>query len=147
MPAKADDYQDDYKRRAREFYEEVLNNRRLDRLEEFLDPSFLERTPQVAEGFEGIRSSIAALHDQFPNARIDLEDIIAEGDQVVTSWRMTGGEFGSMFNLGRGEDGQGEVTQISGVIIMRIQEGKVREMRSYADLSPFVGQLGRSPTT
>jgi steroid delta-isomerase-like uncharacterized protein len=132
-----------YRQRAREFYEEVLNNKRLERLEDFLAPDFLDPSgPQVTGGIEGYRSYISSFHRMFPNARVELEEVIVEGDRVVTCWRMTGGDSGSMFSFRPAEGGGAEV---SGVNIMRIRNGKVQEMRSYADLTPLIGRFGFEP--
>jgi predicted ester cyclase len=125
---------EDYRNRTRQFYDEVINGGNLDALQDFIDAELL--TP--AGRADGIKSSIGAIHRRFPNARIEVEKILVDGEHIVACWRMTGGDFGPMLSFGQATTNEPRVSEISGVHLLTIRDGKVREIRSYADLSPYV---------
>ena len=67
------------------FYEEVFNNRNLAALDVFYAPDHIDHTlpPGLPVGPEGTKQAIATMLEGFPDLRITIEDMIAEGDKVV----------------------------------------------------------------
>jgi serine phosphatase RsbU (regulator of sigma subunit) len=82
------------------------------------DGSVLERGPEDVKRFQAeLRSAFHGLH-------ATVEDQIAEGDKVVTRWRMRGTHLGEF----RGMAPTGEEMEINGIGIFRFSsEGKVVE--------------------
>jgi steroid delta-isomerase-like uncharacterized protein len=77
----------------------------------------------------------------FPDLRVTIEDMIAEGDQVVTraTWRGTHqGEF-------QGIAPTGKPMTLTGIQILRIRDGKLVEHRSEFDGLGLMQQLGAIP--
>ena len=124
----------DYKTRTQQFYDEVLNQGHVERLGEFVDPAFLGPAGRM----EAISSSITQLRKQFPGVRLEVDNIIVDGNNVVACWRMTGGEFSRMFSFIQRPGNAPSVSEISGVHVIQIENGKVRDIKSYADLSPYM---------
>ena len=119
----------------RRYVEEVTNQGKLDLADEIFDQylahqpdgSTLQRGPEHVKRFTGeFRSAFSGFH-------CDIEDQIAEGDRVMTRWRMRGihqGEF-------RGMAPTGKEMELNGIGIFRFSpEGKVVESwDSYDQLS------------
>src|SRR5207249_125382 len=80
---------------ARRIYEEVLNKRDLEQLDELVRPDYIEHDPLPGqrEGLDGLKDRygmlIKALDPQFT-----IEDLIAEGDRVVARWTNSGTNVG-----------------------------------------------------
>src|SRR5215831_6969240 len=67
--------------------------------------------PGIASDRTGHRRSVAAFHNAFPDAEFFLEDLIAEGDQVVVRWRMQARHLGPFLGL----PVSGKVCQLDGI--------------------------------
>jgi steroid delta-isomerase-like uncharacterized protein len=77
----------------------------------------------------------------FPDIRFTIEDLVAEGDKVVTRWSCTVTHQGEFMGLAP----TGKRFTRSGLVIARIVEGKVVEERVEFDTLRFFQQLGASP--
>ena len=78
----------------------------------------------------------------FPDISFTVEDMIAEGDKVVTRWTMNAthkGQFG-------GIPPTGKRVSITGVDISRIVTGKFVESWMYSDRVGLMQQLGVMPS-
>jgi serine phosphatase RsbU (regulator of sigma subunit) len=110
----------------RRYVEEVSNQGNLELADEIFDRylahqpngSVLERGPEDVKRFQAeLRSAFHGLH-------ATVEDQIAEGDKVVTRWRMRGTHLGEF----RGMAPTGKEMEINGIGIFRFSEkGKVME--------------------
>ena len=76
-----------------------------------------------------------------PDLRSTVDEMIAEGDQVVTRWTGTGTHDGELMGIGA----TGKTISVSGIGIHRIADGKVVEHRSLFDQLGFMQQLGAIP--
>jgi steroid delta-isomerase-like uncharacterized protein len=75
----------------------------------------------------------------FPDLHPTVEDVIAEGDKVVTRWTIRGTHQGEIEEFG---PPTGRQAEIQGITIHRIQGGRiVEEWNSYDNLS-LLQQLG-----
>ena len=69
---------------ARNFVEEVLIQRRLDRIDSFVDPGLSQHSPEIADGGAALRSALEAPHDGDIRIRYDrLHKVLAEGNFVL----------------------------------------------------------------
>lgn len=76
----------------RRLVEEVLNQGKLDVIDELFVPDFVDRsTEDQTPGSEGVRQYIAGVRAAFPDLLVRIDDLIAEGDKVVirTTWQGT----------------------------------------------------------
>jgi steroid delta-isomerase-like uncharacterized protein len=73
-------------------YEEAFQRGNLDIIARFFSPDFVDHsTPDQPPGSAGVHDYFRAILAAFPDMRVTLEDIIAEGEKVVvrTTWRGT----------------------------------------------------------
>jgi predicted SnoaL-like aldol condensation-catalyzing enzyme len=86
---------------VRRFITEVLSGGQLDRIDELLAPSYVNRAFGVdLPAFKGMLAGLAAA---LPERRFDVEELIAEGDAVVARYtsemRFQGGQTISVRGL------------------------------------------------
>ncbi len=102
--------------------------------------------PDRSPGIEGVREFVRAVHAEWPDLRVTIEDQVAEGDKVVTRWTVQGTNtqpvttpFGSIAPTGK-------QISMTGMDIHRVDGGKVVETWSDADYLGLMLQIGAVPT-
>ena len=131
---------DDNKALVQRFFEEVVNQRNLAALNQFVDPSGVNHTvppgmPQEANRF------LSQYLNAFPDVMATVEDLMADGDKVVArvSYRATHqGAF-------RGIPPTGKQIAVMGINIFRIANGKLVEHWGLADRLAVLQQVGIAP--
>jgi steroid delta-isomerase-like uncharacterized protein len=78
------------------------------------------------------------LHSAFPDINFSIEELIAAGDKVICRYIMRGTHQGEF----QGIPVTGNKVEISGIIISRIENGKIVEEREDWDMLGFMQQLG-----
>lgn len=99
-------------------WQEVFNKGNLDIVDELYDINYVYYGPGGYEikGPVGLKRFVSGLRTSFPDLHFTVEDLIAEGDEVVSRWTMQGTH--------RATDKQ---IMNMGIIISRIADGKIVE--------------------
>jgi steroid delta-isomerase-like uncharacterized protein len=128
---------------ARRLYEEALNKRDLDLLDELVRPDYIEHDPLPGqrEGLDGIRDRYTMLIEGL-DPRFTIEDEIAEGDRVVVRWTNSGTHVGEFL----GAPATNRSFSIAGIDIYRVQDGKLAEHWHVVDMYAQLIQLGLLPS-
>jgi steroid delta-isomerase-like uncharacterized protein len=131
------------KRVVRRFYDEVLNGKKLEVLEEIAVADYDEHDmlPGQGTGLAGLRERVTIL-DEALDPRFTVEDVIAEGDRVVVRWTNSGTHVGEFF----GAPATGKGFTIAGVDIYRLEDGKMAEHWHVVDQLSMLQQLGMLPS-
>src|SRR5205085_3520759 len=110
---------------VRRLLEEVFNNNNLSVADELIANNYTYREPTIGEkrGREGFRELVTTYKTAFPDAKMTINDQVAEGDRVVTRWTATGTQRGELF----GTPPTNRNVTVQGVIVSRITNGKVTE--------------------
>jgi predicted SnoaL-like aldol condensation-catalyzing enzyme len=75
----------------RRILDEVITGKHLELADElYADGHELHPDAGIARGPEGMKQAFAGLHDEFPDVRAEIEDIVAEGDAVAVRVTFTG---------------------------------------------------------
>jgi steroid delta-isomerase-like uncharacterized protein len=98
--------------------------------------------PELPSGVEGVKATVRAYRAAFPDFRLTVEDLIAEGDRVVGRWTLRGTHKGELFGI----PATGKQVMITGINIDRIADGRIAESWSSADQLGLMQQLGVVPT-
>jgi predicted ester cyclase len=126
----------------RRFVEEVQNQKNWDVYDELNDPSFFNHSaPPGMTDREGSKQYLGGFLNAFPDCVFAIDDMIAEGDQVVTKKTFRGThtvEFAGIPPTGR------PVT-LQFVDIMRVRDGRITEHWNCIDQLSFMQQLGVIP--
>src|SRR5919202_2465434 len=101
-----------------------------------------EQTPApVLRGREAYRAGILQRLAAFPDYRVTIVELLAQGDQVMLYWTNQGTHLGPF----RGVPATGRVIQEAAISLYRIQQGWIVEVRGLSDPWDFWQQLGRLP--
>jgi steroid delta-isomerase-like uncharacterized protein len=132
---------------VRRFFDEVCNGRRLEVAEElfaaehrYYDPSI----PGVARGPIGIQQNpgpVVPYQSAFSDAHWHVEEMLVEGDTVVTRWYGTGTQDGDL----PGIPAAGKQVFVPGMWLQRIEAGKIAESWQVWDTLGMLQQLGVIP--
>ncbi|MBN1367500.1 MAG: ester cyclase [Dehalococcoidales bacterium] len=71
-------------------YTEIFNGRNLALMKDFIKEDYIQHNPQCENGLEGVIKFFKELMVKFPDFRLDIKRIIAEGDYVVLHCHMVG---------------------------------------------------------
>lgn len=113
----------------------------LEVIEEYVAEDYVEHNTATAEpirGRDGYRANVEMVRSAFPDLEVVTEDLIAEGDKVVTRYALRGTHEGPLFGL----EPTGREVACSGVSIGRIEDDRVVEGWSNIDIFGLLQQLG-----
>jgi predicted SnoaL-like aldol condensation-catalyzing enzyme len=75
----------------RRIFDRVINGRHLEEADAlYSDEHELHPDAGIGRGGEGMRQAFAGLHEQFPDVRVTIEEMVAEGDTVAVRLTYTG---------------------------------------------------------
>ena len=126
---------------ARRAWETIGDNP--DVLDEVYAPDVVWHEPdQEIRGLEQTKQFVSTYETVFPDMNVTVEDVIAEGDKVVTRVTLRGTHEGETEEFG---PPTGRQVEVKGITISRIEGGKiVEEWNSYDNLG-VMQQLGLVP--
>ena len=113
------------KQLVRRFYKEVYGDWNMAMVGEVVSPRFTSHDwPEAGpKGSEGFALFYSAIRTALPDARYEVDDLIAEGDKVVVRWRLLGTHLGDF----RGMAPTGRAITLEGIAIYRLDGGKLVE--------------------
>ena len=107
-------------------YEEVLNAGKIEQADTLVAAEYIDHNPiglGGKSGIEGFKQTVRALRFAFPDLRFTVDQMIVNGDQVVTRTTMQGTHKNSFM----GVDPTGKPVTVSGFDIFRVADGVVAE--------------------
>lgn len=127
---------------VRSYFEEVLTQRRIDRLDELLDPSFRSYAPSGATlDRDQYQAAVAATLAAFPDLAVTVGEQVAERDLVATRWSATGTHSGAGL---LGIEPSGRRVRVSAMHMHRVRGGRLIEHWEVIDLHGLLAQLTRA---
>ena len=125
------------------FLEDVINEGRLERANDLVKEDFVELDPLPgqAQGREGLKAVIYGLRSAFPDMHWVVKEMVAEGEKVVTRFVWTGTHRGDFLGI----PGTGRSVEVNGVVIDRLEDGKMADSRILMDTMGLMQQLGVIP--
>jgi steroid delta-isomerase-like uncharacterized protein len=134
---------EDNKALMRRFLEEVFNKQKLTAIDEFIAPNHVDHTlpPFLPTTPEGTKRAINMFLAAFPDVQLTVDDMIAEGDKVVTRYTSRGSQKGAFMGI----PPTGKQMTVSSIIIARFADGKIVEEWGLDDQVGMLQQLGVIP--
>jgi steroid delta-isomerase-like uncharacterized protein len=126
---------------ARRIIEEVWNQQNLSIAEQLIASNYMGHdpaTPDTISGIAGFKNFFNTYKSAFPDQHFTIEDLIAEGDRVVTRWSVEGTHAGSLSGI----PPTGKKVRVTGTTIARIENGKIAEDHIHWDALGLMRQLG-----
>lgn len=114
---------DEEKRIILRYLDETWNKKNSAFADRVIGPDLIQHVRSVAPGREGIIKFFQMIYDSFPDARLNMDDLFAEGDMVA--WRFTVLE--THLAPFRGILASGKAITITGIAITRMKEGQMVE--------------------
>lgn len=135
---------EEYKFIVREVIEEVFNKGNLAVADKAYAASYVgydPSSPEPLRGPEGVKQDISKYRSAFPDLYFTIEDLIGEGDRVVSRFRVTGTHKGELMGI----PPTGKRAEVTGISIVRFAGGKIAEEWSNWDALGLMQQLGVVP--
>jgi steroid delta-isomerase-like uncharacterized protein len=124
---------------VRRWFEEVWNKGRVAAIDELLGANgVVHGLGGDMQGPDAFKPFHAAYRDAFPDVKIELEDLIAEGDKVAFRWSATATHKGSGLKIAA----TGKPVSFSGMGVIRVESGKLIEGWNIFDQLGMMQQLG-----
>ena len=125
---------------VRHFVTEVLNQGKIESAGEFFWEDMVEQVPLPGQGpgLGGLQDVLRGMRAAFPDMHWTVEEQIAEGDKVMTRFEWTGTHKAAFF----GVPATGRRVRVWGVVIDRLEGGKIKDTRIIMDALGLMMQLG-----
>jgi C-1 hydroxylase len=120
---------------------EAYNNRDLDVFEELVAPDFIDHTHQQ-QGRDKFKKLFTMAFEGFPDWYEEIEDMVAEGEQVWVRVKATGTHTGDWNLFGVPLPATGKKITMRMVFFFRIVNGKLVETGELDDQLDFFNKLG-----
>lgn len=132
-----------YEREAtlRRVYDAAFNDRDLDALDELFAAEVVDRSVAKAEeqiGLDGFKRRIGRHHAGVADLRMEIHELVADGDLVAFRWSFTGTHTGTWM----GREATNRPFVLNGMNLERFDGDLVVEHFSYPDLLGLLRQLG-----
>src|SRR5215218_8901502 len=124
---------------VREFLGEAWGKGNMAAVDELMAADYVEhpRPSNLPAGTEGLKQLIGAYRTAFPDLKVTLDDIFAEGEMVAFRWSVSGTHLGDWLDI----PPTGNHVTASGITLFRIANEKVVESWTSIDLSPTDEEL------
>jgi len=125
---------------CRRLIDEVVNQGNLAAADALVSPSYVYHGPGGLElrGPEGFKQLVTLYRTAFPDLRMTIDDIIAEGETVAMRWTGRGTHRGDLTGIAP----TGRLTTVTGIVFSRVVGGKIVEDFESFDELGMLRQLG-----
>jgi steroid delta-isomerase-like uncharacterized protein len=123
--------------------EEVFNRGELDVVDDLVSPDYVLHgaPPDMPKGSDAIRATVKTFRTAFPDLKIELQELIAEGDKVSARSIMRGTHEGPLFGI----PATHKKVAVDGLTMVTVRDGRVQESWVKNDTLQLFQQLGVSP--
>lgn len=125
------------------FLGEAINQRNIEATRDYFHEDVVEQVPFPGQGpgVEGIMNVLRDMMAAFSDMKWSIEEQISEGDKVVTRFEWTGTHQAEFL----GVPATGRPVRVWGVVIDRLESGKIKDTRLIMDTLGLMMQLGVFP--
>ena len=129
---------------VKRYYDEVLNQRKVELIDELAVEDYVEHDPFPGQGNgrADLEARAGLLLGAFSPLRFTVEDIIGEGDKVVVRWTNAGIHSGNFLGIPPTD----REFSIAGIDIHAVRDGRMAEHWHVIDQLAQMQQLGLIPT-
>jgi steroid delta-isomerase-like uncharacterized protein len=133
----------DNKTLMRRFYQEVVNERRLDAMDDFVAEDVIDHEvpPELPAGRDGVKAFFGAFIEAVPDLHAEVHELFGEGDYVAGRATWTGTQEGDL----PGIPATGKRFSVDGIDIVRFVDGQAVEHWGVTDDLGMLTQLGVIP--
>ena len=138
---------EDNKAAVRRGFEEGWNQGKVAVFDELSAPNFLYHDPTWPDvrTREDFKRYVTAVRSAYPDIHFTIEDVIAEGEQVVTRYMWRGTNTGDLVTPTMHRPATGKHVTVKGISISRFAGGMQVELWNQGDYLGLYRQLGLIP--
>jgi steroid delta-isomerase-like uncharacterized protein len=136
---RTEDIGDENKALVRRWIEEGFNRQNLAVVDELIAEQFSVNGQTI--GRDGLRMSMSRHLMGFPDLRVTIDDILAEGSKVGVWYTAEGTHRGEF----EGIPATGKRVKWSGFDLLTVEHGKITQARFISDFFGLMTQLGANP--
>ena len=103
----------------REFFEQVWNAGDEAAIERFIAAEAAGNDPDFGIGREGFKQQWRNWRQAFPDLHFEVEELVAEGDTVVSRWTLTGTQTGEFLGIAP----TGRKIRVAGMSLDHLKDG------------------------
>ena len=118
----------------------AMNARDLDALDDLFAPDFLDHQ-DARRGVEPLKGQLRSFLAAFSDLRIDVDDVVGDGDRFASRTTVTGTHDGELMGL----PPTGVVISVTAIDLVRTEGGRVVERWGGLDMYALLVQLGVIP--
>lgn len=124
---------------VRRFVDEVINNGNYSALHELVIPGYVYRSPdQELRGPEALEALFSSYRSGLPDLNATIDDMVVSGDKVVIAITLTGTHTGGLMGI----PATGKPLKVHGMVLSRLEDGKIVEEWEILDMLGMFQQLG-----
>jgi steroid delta-isomerase-like uncharacterized protein len=128
---------------VRRFTEEVINQGHIDSATQFVWEDVIEQVPLPGQGpgLEGLKDILRGMRAAFPDLDFSIKEQIAEANKVASRFEWTGTHQEAFM----GVPATGRQVRVWGIVIDRLEAGRIKDTRIIMDTLGLMMQLGVPP--
>ena len=125
---------------VRRFIDETINQGRIDEAAQFVWEDVVEQVPFPGQGpgLAGLQDVLRGMRNAFPDLYFAVEEQVADGDKVMTRFEWTGTHRNEFL----GVPATGRPVKVWGMVIDRLEGGRIKDTRILMDIFGLMMQLG-----
>ena len=128
---------------VRGFVDEVISNGNIEAAAEYCWEDIMEQVPLPGQGpgLDGLKDILRAMRAGFPDIVFSIQEQVAERDKVASRFEWTGTHKGEFLGI----PATGRAVRVWGMVIDRLEDGRIKDTRILMDTFGLLGQLGVLP--
>jgi steroid delta-isomerase-like uncharacterized protein len=113
-------------------------------LDEIIAPGYTLHKPPTgfSPDLAGLKQILTPMRSAFPDLKVTVQDVIAEGDKVVQRRTFEGTHKGAFFGI----PPTGKSVSVSQIIVSKVAGGKIVEEWAETDFLGMLQQVGAAPS-
>ncbi len=124
---------------VRRFVDEVINDGNYSVLHELVHADYVYRSPGTElRGQAALAELFNAYRSGLPDLNVSVDDMIVAGDKVVISITLCGTHTGDLMGI----PATGRPVKVHGMVLSRLEHGKIAEEWEILDMLGMFQQLG-----
>ena len=125
---------------VRRFVDEVITQGNMEIASRYVCEDVVEQVPFPGQGpgLEGLKDVLQGMRTAFPDLIFSIQEQITEGDKVVSRFEWTGTHKAPFL----GVPATGRAVQVWGIVIDRLEQGRIKDTRIIMDIFGLMMQLG-----
>jgi steroid delta-isomerase-like uncharacterized protein len=133
----------DYKALAQRWFTEVMNEGKLEVIDEICSQDFVDHDPLpgTSPDFAGLKDFVTQVRSAFPDIETTAEDILVEGDRLAVRSTIRGTHKGDFMGI----PASGKKVEVSIYDFVRFENDQAAEHWGTIDSAALMEQIGATP--